>query len=109
MTLFTPSVNELGRVITNPRARAVIYLSYIILLVIVGAATVGFASLGLALPGWIIVANAVTSFLGFPVSGLALANIPPTNAVVPVVVPTTDTAALSAVNPANQQDEGVSA
>lgn len=72
----TPSANDLGSVVTNPRARAAIYTTYIILLVIGGAFMAAFLALGTGIPVWLMVATAVLAYLGLPVAGLARANTP---------------------------------
>lgn len=80
MTNTTPP--NLGVVITNPTVRKVIYSTYIILLVVVGAVQVGFAAVQSGQPAWLIAALAVLAYLGVPVGGLALVNSP-SNAVAP--------------------------
>lgn len=72
----TPTPNDLGRIVTSPAARQAIYGIYVIALLGVGAATVGFAALSTPLPEWGVVANAVLGYLGIPVGGLAIANTP---------------------------------
>lgn len=69
-----PNPNDLGRVVTDPRARSVIYGVFVVLLVIAGAATAGYAVVG-PLPQWLIIANVVLGYLGIPVGGLAIANV----------------------------------
>jgi hypothetical protein len=68
------STPNLGVVITNARARRVIYGAYVIALVIAGAAQAWFAALQLAQPSALVGALAVLAYLGIPVGALALAN-----------------------------------
>jgi hypothetical protein len=75
MSIFTPNVTDLGRIVKNATVRQAIYLTYIVLIIIVGAATVAFATLAVGIPAWINVANAVLTYLGIPVGTLAAANI----------------------------------
>jgi hypothetical protein len=75
MTLFTPNVTDLGRLITNGAVRKGIYLTYVVLLIVLGAFTIAYAYLNTGMPVWIGVANSVLAYLGIPVGGLAAANI----------------------------------
>jgi hypothetical protein len=75
MSIFTPNVTDLGRIVKNATVRTAIYLTYIVLIIVVGATTVAFATLGTGIPTWINVANAVLTYLGIPVGTLAAANI----------------------------------
>jgi len=68
------STPNLGVVITNARARRVIYGAYVIALVVAGAAQAWFAALQLAQPSALVGALAVLAYLGIPIGGLALAN-----------------------------------
>ena len=71
----TPAPN-LGSVITNARARKIIYALYLVGLVLAGAAQVGFAAAQLGQPVWLVVTLAVLAYLGIPIGGLALVNTP---------------------------------
>jgi hypothetical protein len=71
--MSTPST-DLGKIITSATARKVIYSTYVILLVIVGAIQVAFAAVSSSQPAWLIGALAVMAYLGVPVGGLAIAN-----------------------------------
>jgi hypothetical protein len=88
MTLFTPNVTDLGRVVKNPAVRQGIYLTYIVLIILVGAATVAFATLNTGMPAWINVSNAVLAYLGIPVGTLAAANIVASRTPAPDATPT---------------------
>ena len=71
-----PTTPNLGIVITSPTVRKGIYGSYIVALVIAGAAQVAYSALQLGQPGWLVAALAVLAYLGIPVGGLALVNSP---------------------------------
>lgn len=74
--MSTPTAPNLGTIITSAVARKVIYGTYAIGVVLIGAAQVAFASapeLG-GQPVWLTVSLAVAAYLGVPVSALALAN-----------------------------------
>lgn len=75
MSHIDPAPSDLGTIITDPGVRRIIYGVYVILLLIVGAVTVGFASVGQPLPSWGIAATAVLGYLGIPVGSLAIANV----------------------------------
>lgn len=77
MSTTTPP--NLGIVITSPFARKIIYSTYIVLLVIVGAIQVGFAAVQSGQPVWLVAAIAVLGYLGIPIGGLALVNSPSTS------------------------------
>jgi len=65
---------NLGSVISNATIRKIIYTVYVVALVVVGAAQVGYAALQLGTPDWLTVSLSVLAYLGVPVGGLALAN-----------------------------------
>lgn len=69
-----PTSSDLGRVVTSATTRRAIYGTYVVLLVIAGAVTIAFATLG-GLPQWVGVMNAVLGYLGIPVAGLAAVNV----------------------------------
>lgn len=71
-----PGPNDLGKVITNSRARKMIYGTYIVALVGAGGTQVAYAALEQGQPSWLIATVAVLGYLGIPVGGLALANTP---------------------------------
>ena len=69
---------NLGNIITSSAARKLIYGTYAIGVVIIGAIQIAYAAapeLG-GQPVWLTVALAVAGYLGVPVSALALANTP---------------------------------
>lgn len=74
--MSTTPVPNLGIVITSPNVRKVIYGTYIILLVIAGAAQVAYSAIQLGQPAWLVASLAVLAYLGIPVGGLALVNSP---------------------------------
>lgn len=79
---------NLGSIITSAVARKIIYGTYAIGVVAIGAFQVAFAStpeLG-GQPVWLTIALAVAAYLGVPVSALALANTPPAGTVQSVIV-----------------------
>lgn len=86
MSTTTPP--NLGIVVTNARARKIIYAAYIVLLVIAGAIQVAFAAIQAGQPVWLVAALAVLAYLGIPVGGLALANSPSTPAIASIGAPT---------------------
>ena len=71
--ITAPSVNDLGNVIKSAKIRSTIYAIYVIGLVILGAISAAFATLG-GSPDWINVANSVMLYLGVPVGTLAAVN-----------------------------------
>ncbi len=71
---MTNTAPNLGSVITSPTVRKIIYGVYIVALVIVGAAQVGFAAVEAGQPEWLTIALAVLAYLGVPIGGLAIAN-----------------------------------
>lgn len=64
---------NLGNIITSATARKIIYGVYGIAVVILGAAQVGYSTLG-PQPSWLSVALNVAAYLAVPISALALAN-----------------------------------
>ena len=70
----TPTPTDLGRVITNARARAIIYATYVIGVVIIGATQVAYAALDYGQPAWLTAAISVAAFLGAPIGALAAIN-----------------------------------
>lgn len=73
MTTQNPN---LGTVVTDQRARKIIYGVYVIALVVVGAIQAGYGVLDGVQPDWLTVAVSVMGYLGIPVGGLAIANTP---------------------------------
>lgn len=65
----------LGSIITNHKARAVVYGIYVILALAAASAQVAYAALKLADPAWLVAGIAVLAFLGAPIGALALANV----------------------------------
>ena len=71
---LAPSPSDLGSVITSPRVRSWVYGAYVLVLVTLGALSAGYAVLDGPIPTWLLVANAVGTYLGIPIGGLAVAN-----------------------------------
>ena len=69
-----PNATHLGVIVKNARARAVIYGAYVVAIIAAGAAQVGYSSLELAQPDWLVASLAVLAYLGVPVGTLAVAN-----------------------------------
>jgi hypothetical protein len=69
-----PNPSQLGVIVKNAKARAVIYGTYVVAIIAAGAAQVGFASLELAQPDFLVASIAVLAYLGVPVGTLAIAN-----------------------------------
>jgi len=69
-----PNASQLGVIVKNARARAVIYGTYVVALIAAGATQVGFASLEVTQPDWLVASLAVLAYLGIPVGTLAVAN-----------------------------------
>ena len=69
-----PTANQLGVIVKNAQARAIIYGSYVVAIIVAGGAQVAFASLEIAQPDYLIAALAVLAYLGAPVGTLAVAN-----------------------------------
>jgi len=69
-----PNATQLGVIVKNARARAVIYGTYVVALIAAGATQVGFASLEVTQPDWLVASLAVLAYLGIPVGTLAVAN-----------------------------------
>lgn len=74
-TTALPS-NELGVLITNSTARKWTYGVYALALIGAGATHVAYAALTAHDPSWLVAGTAVLTYLGIPVSALALANSP---------------------------------
>lgn len=74
--------SNLGNVISNATARAVIYGAYVLGALVVGGVDVWF---GDADPSWVPQAQAVVAYLAIPVGGLAAINskIIPTKVIAP--------------------------
>lgn len=73
--MSTPTPNDLGHVITSDRARRIIYSTYVIGIVLLGAVQVAYAGMLGGNPAWLDIANAVALYLGAPVGALAVANV----------------------------------
>lgn len=71
-----PTANDLGKVVTSPAARTLIYGAYVTILAADGAATAAFFAVSQALPVWLIATTAVLTYLGIPIGGLAALNTP---------------------------------
>lgn len=69
-----PTQSDLGVIVKNAKARAVIYGGYVIAIIAAGAAQVGFASLEMPSPDWLVASLSVLAYLGVPVGTLAVAN-----------------------------------
>jgi len=69
-----PNASQLGVIVKDARARAVIYGAYVVALIAAGATQVGFASLEVTQPDWLVASLAVLAYLGIPVGTLAVAN-----------------------------------
>ncbi|WP_203579385.1 hypothetical protein [Microbacterium hibisci] len=69
-----PSSPGLGAIISNLAVRRFIYSTYVLALLVVGAAQVALTSLGMTNPDWLVATLAVLGYLGVPVAGLAVAN-----------------------------------
>lgn len=65
---------NLGRVITNPTGRRLVYGIYAVAAFIVGGVAAYFLGIGQPLPEIVVGAQAVIAYAGIPVGGLALAN-----------------------------------
>ncbi len=77
--------NNLGNIIKNATARAVIYGAYVIAALVVGGIQVAFAATNALQPEWVAQAQAVIAYLAIPVGGLAAINssLIPTNVIAP--------------------------
>jgi len=69
-----PNPTNLGVIVKNARARAVIYGAYVVAIIAAGAAQVGFAALEQSQPDFLVASLAVLAYLGVPVGTLAVAN-----------------------------------
>jgi hypothetical protein len=69
-----PNAAQLGVIVKNAKARAIIYGTYVVAIIVAGAAQVAFASLELGQPDILVAAVAVLAYLGVPVGTLAVAN-----------------------------------
>lgn len=65
---------NIGRVITNPTARQVVYGVYAISALVVGGIAAYFLGIGQSVPEAIVGAQAVVAYAGIPVGALAVAN-----------------------------------
>lgn len=66
---------NLGNIVKNAKARAVIYGTYVIAGLVFGALQVAFSAIaGVDQPDWLTIAIAVYAYLGIPVGGLAAVN-----------------------------------
>lgn len=66
--------NNLGNIVKNATARAVIYGAYVIAALVVGGIQVGFSAVEAIQPDWVGAAQAVIAYLAIPVGGLAAIN-----------------------------------
>jgi hypothetical protein len=69
-----PNASQLGVIVKNAKARAAIYGTYVVAIIVAGAAQVWFASLELGQPDILVGVVAVLAYLGVPVGTLAVAN-----------------------------------
>ncbi|TIH33669.1 hypothetical protein [Subtercola vilae] len=72
-------------IVTNATARKTIYGIYIIAVLAAYGIQVGFSSISVAQPSWLIATISVLAYLGAPVGVLAVANVVATPAAAPVV------------------------
>ncbi len=77
--------NNLGNIVKNATARAVIYGAYVIAALVVGGIQVGFSAIEAVQPDWVGAAQAVIAYLAIPVGGLAAINssLVPTKVIAP--------------------------
>lgn len=75
---------NLAKIIESPVARKWVYSGYGVALLANGAVSSAYLALEQGFPAWLVASTAILSFLGIPVSGLALTNTPPANTVVEV-------------------------
>lgn len=66
--------SDLGAIITSPKHRVVAYAIFALLAMTIGNTAVGFASLQLPFPPWLVVATALVNNLAVPFAALAVAN-----------------------------------
>lgn len=70
------SLNPNPLTLLPARGRQTVYITYGLIVIVVGAVQVGYSSVeGLAQPTWLTIALAVTAYLGLPVSALAATNV----------------------------------
>jgi hypothetical protein len=69
-----PTAAQLGVIVKNAKARTYIYGTYVVAIIVAGAAQVAFSSLELGQPDWLTASLAVLTYLGVPVGTLAVAN-----------------------------------
>lgn len=74
MSNSIPNASQLGVIVKNAKARAVIYGGYVVAIIVAGGAQVAFASLEIAQPDYLVASLAVLAYLGIPVGTLAVAN-----------------------------------
>lgn len=74
MSTNTEQQPNLGRVITNPIARKVVYGVYAVTAFAVGGIAAYFLGIGQPLPEIVVGAQAVVAYAGIPVGALAVAN-----------------------------------
>lgn len=72
--MSTPTPSNLGVIVKNAKARAVIYGGYVVAIIAAGATQVAYASLEQGQPDWLVASLAVLAYLGVPVGTLAVAN-----------------------------------
>lgn len=70
----TPEQPPLGRVITNPTARKIVYGAYAIGAFVVGGVAAYFLGTGHPLPEIVVGAQAVAAYAGIGIGALAVAN-----------------------------------
>lgn len=67
---------NLGKVVTNPTARKIVYGIYAVGAVVVGGTAAYFLGIGWEIPAPVVGAQAVVAYLGIPVGALAVLNTP---------------------------------
>lgn len=72
--MSTPTPNDLGKVIKSSKVRGIIYGTYIIGIVLLGAVQVAYAASVAGQPEWVGIAISVAAYLGAPIGALAAVN-----------------------------------
>lgn len=68
------AIHNLGVIIPTARGRKIAYAIYAAAALITTNVVIGFAAVGVAQPGWLIVATAIVGNLAAPFGALAIAN-----------------------------------
>lgn len=74
MSTPTPEQTPLGRVITNPTARKIVYGTYAVGAFVIGGVAAYFLGTGHALPEIVVGAQAVAAYAGIGIGALAVVN-----------------------------------